>query len=366
MKLIKFKPFLLTTFRPPQKPSLAQPYLQNLLVFELNRIPTDLSIRSIASGEALPLLMHLYINVTTLRCTSFKAETEEVKSLQSIYRCLTELSEQKQLRPHLNVYIHGVRLDLTRPFEDYHFDKSLIKQHTENRKSGLTVQPCYSVSSTNFADVLENYPLPENPDEATQRYDRFHELYTNIHVVKLNGSVGQHPTADLFLDFLGTCNGLTGLVIESSELVDATFYRKLANVESCRTLRTLKIAVEDGAHVDQAKVLFESCLPSFSFLRRFETNLATYENMLQLLGNALREGQNFVLQLDEYLIDIRQTFATEYQATIRYKAGEPTQFLMPDTTFLTLEAMLETVRDQLDRAKSSSEPEPSSKRQRTD
>ena len=286
--------------------------------------------------------------------------------LQSAYSYLTDLSEQKQLRPHLNVYLQGVRLDLTRPFADYHFDKSLIKQHTENRKSGLTVQPCYSVSSTNFADVPENYKLPENPDEATQRYDRFHELYPNIQVVKLIGSLGQHPTADLFLDFLRTCKGLTGLVIESSELVDADFYRKLASVESCRTLRTLKIAVEVGAHVDLTKVLFESCLPSFSFLRRFETNLTSLSQMLGLLGllhNALKNGQNFVLQVCGYSIDIRQTSATEYQATIQDKLAKPPQFLMPKADFSTLEAMLEAVRYQLGLPKPSLEPP--SKRPRT-
>ena len=351
----KLKLLLLNATRIP---GLRDAWLQNLRTLVLNRIPAPSRIRNIASGQSLPLLRHLYINVNTLRCTSFKVNDNGRVLLENAYTYLTE-----QLRENLNVYIHGIRLDLTRPFADYHFNETLIEQHTWNRKSGLTVHPCYSVSSTNFADVLKNYKLSKNPDEATQRYDRFHELYPNVQVVKLIGWLGQHRAADLFLDFLRTCRGLTGLVIESSELVDADFYRKLASVESCRTLCTLKIATEDGAHhVDQAKVLFENCLPSFSFLRRFETNLVTNANMLQLLGNALRDGQNFVLPLDEYLIDIRQTSASEYQAMIRDKT-EPYQFLMPAPVFLTLEAMLEAVRYQLGLPKPSLEPP--SKRPRT-
>ena len=360
VKLSESTPFLVVATRLPDKA-----FLKNLLVLVLNQIPDLSLLAKIAGGKWWFSLVHLYINAKKLECTSFKID--QLKHLMLIYDRLAELSKQKQLGPHLNVYIHGVRLDLTRPFADYHFDKSLIKQHTENRKSGLTVQPCYSVSSTNFADVPENYKLPENPDEATQRYDRFHELYPNVQVVKLIGSVGQHPTADLFLDFLRTCNGLTELEINSSKPVDVDFYRGLANVESCRsTLRILKIAT--GAHhVDLTKVLLESCLPSFSFLRQFETNLATYENMLELLRHGLTDGKNFIFNFERELgfcphfYDISRISVTHYQVRCGLRSGRRPCYL---DIFSSLDAMLEGVRDQMDPQKSSLAPPPPPPRKR--
>ena len=288
---------------------LAQPLLQNLLVLVLNRIAhSSAAVLSIAKGEVLPLLVHLYLNVNKLGCTSFQTNKDQGR-LESIYRDLASFSRYNRLRPHLNLYIHGVLLDLTRPFADYHFDRTLIVQHFRNRENGLAVQPCHSVSSTNFADVVTTYGFGRsdaaeaaaNPlDAANERYARFHELYPCVQVVKLICPLGLHPIPDVFFYFLHTCKGLTELEIRSSVFSNA-FYDRLITVPSCQTLRILtlfSLRGEVDKHIDFG------FLTGFTFLRQFHTNRATRANMVQVVENGLTVGQEVRFSFSKHYLTV--------------------------------------------------------------
>lgn len=271
-------------------------------------------IHLLVDGKTLPLLLHLYINLEYLESTSFKADRDPNNELEEFYKTFKQRSESQLVRPHLSTYINGVRLDLTRPFDDYHFDQRLIVQHSRNLKNGLVVRPCLSVTSTNFADVNTTYPVVGSfvaavapLDAATQRYARFHELYPCIQAVKLICPFGPGPSAAVFLDFLRTCRELTELEIHGSAFVNA-FCSERTNVPSCQALRILTLFSVPGELNPHMKFQF---LSEFTRLRRFHTNLATLTRMAKLVKKKLATGQEFRFRFSEndyeLAFDIRKT-----------------------------------------------------------
>ena len=252
-----------------------------------------------------------------------------------------------------------------------------------NQRSGLFVQPCYST----FSNFLNGFPVlaptSERPSTAAPQRLPFPKLYPNIQCLSLYfPTLQQNVSADQFIRTLNGCRGLTELAICSSRLVDADFYERLVRLRCTRTLQILQIVSEPGEPVEDpttgpnVEALCDIVLQEFKFLRRFETNLVSGSQMLELVRKRLEGGVSFSFQLGHCLIDFGHTPDTGYRARISNDVGLP-QFQLPETRYPTLNAMLEAVRDKLDPPTSISpisisdsepepEPEPPSKRLRTE
>ena len=108
-----------------------------------------------------------------------------------------------QIRQGLQIYVNKVRLDLDRPFGQYHFDAPLLELHHHNIVDHLQVLPSRSVKQTDFLELFVIYG-PQNE----RTFQQFAQLYPNVRWVIFQSQI----QLDTLITFLRSCRGL--LILE--------------------------------------------------------------------------------------------------------------------------------------------------------
>lgn len=219
-------------------------------------------------------LEQLFCNTRRLEHTSYKPNETEVKYLECMYQQL----EIRSLYPQLQVYFNHVPLTSNKQFNDYHFERNLANAHYHNFVPGDTaVVPCESLTKLYYLDLLDDtFELGRSIDK---EISKLFELYCNIRVCVLDNSNGHGPVdEDSFAILLSRCDMLAELTICNSGF-PAAWYKNLHKVSALRNLIKFSLSESIGF---AGHVKFEF-LSHFKHLLRFSTNLATRQEMIDLV-----------------------------------------------------------------------------------
>ena len=276
-------------------------------------LPSLISGQAEHSSQFLNQLTQLHLNVKTFLNVSGVPDDDDVELLGRLYRSLKSsdnlqeniaLDQMNQLRigfrsgdfhlprirPGLQIYLNGIRLDLKKEFESYSFHYPLMSVYLHNELvNQLDVEPNRTVHSASYVE-LRNLFGPEKAQSFQQLAEYFPSLCSVSVVREAIDLLVFEP--DVLMEFLKACKAFIGLQFEHSCLL-TSFYDEMVLLHCCRTLSYLVI-IECDMFNHRFDFEFVAKLPSLTF---FQTNMAPRVQMLCLLAK-MRPAQRFVFDFD--------------------------------------------------------------------
>lgn len=237
-------------------------------------------IQSIARGELLPRLEHLFCNHHQLKYTSEQLSQTERSPIRELHKCLYALREK--LKPGLQITIHGLKFIPTRHYNECGYHLKMIQYQFNHVREGLPIFACESVSSVEYLDALDTFFGPEQHMIISNRLNKFHQLYLNLqHVLVENRTRRLVISVHRLLAFLSGCKALTRLDLHWANLA-VNFYIQLVRLPSLATLNSLVVLEEPGQFADV--IVFQMLPDHFRHLQNFRSNVVPASTMLLLLG----------------------------------------------------------------------------------
>lgn len=297
MELVSSNDLILFIQNVPAELKLMKAPFVNLRALTLNnyRRANSPVIRKIARGELLPRLTVLCCNYVNLQSTAFRLQPTEYAELKELYSYLVnDRQTSGAIRPELSIYIHGLLFDPRRTFETCGYFQSLVQCHFNSLNKHFGVQTLASVTTAEYVELLDTFLTI--PDGAKAIFG----LYPNLRVIALENLSDRLVSADTFLQFLGTCFGITELVLRFANF-DSGFYDRLLQMPCLFALDTFVLFERGGIFKHLLDLEF---LQQIKHLRHFHTNVANQTVMLQIV-NQIKINQRFLFefhrQSDEYL-----------------------------------------------------------------